>query len=123
MSSTDPASRSVLIVDDDPAILRMTALVLESEGYVVITASSAEEGLAQVSARHVDVLLLDLQMPQMDGRAMYRELRARHHDCAVVIVSAYGAEAARAELGATAAITKPFDIDDMLDRLAALAAN
>lgn len=59
---------------------------------------------------------LDLQMPVVDGRTFYRELRARGHRMPVVILSAFGAHAAQRELGAAAAVAKPFEPDDLVER-------
>jgi CheY-like chemotaxis protein len=67
-----------------------------------------------------DVILLDLEMPVMNGREFFGEYRNRGNQTPVVVVSAYGAEAARAELGAEGAVAKPFDPDNvthLIDRL------
>src|SRR5687768_1904149 len=110
---TNPALRSgsaprVLLVDDDPALLRMLGLIFRTEGFEVLTGRDGQEALQVIGAQSVDAIVLDLQMPVMDGRQFYRELRARGLETPVVIVSAYGAEEARRELGAPAAVGKPF---------------
>ena len=99
----------VLLIDDDPALVRMTRLALLSEGLDVDTATDGEQGLELAAAWEYDVIVLDLQMPIMDGRTFFREYRARGGAAPVVLLSAYGALAARAELKAEGAINKPFD--------------
>ena len=69
---------------------------------------SASETASTVSP---DLVILDLQMPVMDGRTFYREFRQKGFRSPVVILSAYNAEGARQELGAEAALNKPFDPD------------
>ena len=105
---SDPAPR-VLLVDDDPALLRMLGLIFRTEGFEVLTGRDGQEALEVIGVQTVDAIVLDLQMPVMDGRQFYRELRARGLETPVVLLSAYGAEEARRELGAPAAVSKPFD--------------
>ena len=66
---------------------------LEVEGYDVVTASDGERGLEELSRQPSDIILLDLQMPRMDGRTFYKEMKSRGFDIPVLILSAYGAEA------------------------------
>ncbi len=110
----------VLVVDDDPALLRLISVSLESEGFEVVVAQDGARGLEEIDGNAIDVVVLDLQMPRMDGRAMYRELRSRGHSLPVLILSAYGAERARRELAAEAAMSKPFDLDELVDRIRTL---
>ena len=105
----------VLVVDDDEALLRMLRLTLASAGCQVTTAGDGLEGLDKFEAGRFDVIVLDLQMPRMDGRAFYRELRERGHTPEVVLLSAYGAREALRELGVSAAIPKPFDPDVLVE--------
>jgi len=101
----------VLIIDDDEALLRMIRLCLAADGFRVATAGDGELGLDKLESEPFDAVVLDLQMPRMDGRKFYREMRSRGYDIPVVILSAYRAEDARRELRAEAAIDKPFDPD------------
>jgi DNA-binding response OmpR family regulator len=113
----DSGSSRVLLVDDDPALLRMLALIFRTEGFDVLTARNGVEALDVIVAQPVDAIVLDLQMPVMDGREFYREVRTRGLEIPVVILSAYGAEEARRELGAPAAVTKPFDTDLLVNEV------
>ena len=99
----------VLVIDDDPALVRMIRLALLSDGLLVDTASDGVQGLEATELASYDLIVLDLQMPNMDGRAFFREFRARGGTTPVVLLSAYGAQDARVELKAEAAISKPFD--------------
>ncbi|HXH22246.1 MAG TPA: response regulator [Dehalococcoidia bacterium] len=104
---------SVLVIDDDTSLLTLLRILLTASGYAVTTATGAAHALDLAERAKFDLVLLDLEMPGMDGRDFYAELRQRGIDTPVVIVSAYGAEAARAQLGANGAIAKPFDPADL----------
>jgi DNA-binding response OmpR family regulator len=104
----------VLVVDDDLALLRTIGLTLRLEGFEVLTASSGEQGLLEVGEHAPDVIILDLQMPIMDGRAFFRRLRHEGHRTPVLILSANGAREARRELAAEGAMNKPFDPDELV---------
>src|SRR5690606_7426015 len=97
---------AVLVIDDDRAIRRMVSVVLQSSGFAVVAAPDGEAGLAAaVDSGPFDAIVLDLRMPGADGRTVYRQLRSSGVTCPVVILSGYGAEAARDELGAAAALS------------------
>lgn len=100
---------SVLVVDDDEALSRLLRILLESDSFTVKTAPNGKDALEVVREFIPDVILLDLQMPVMDGRTFYREFRQRGFTTPVIILSAYNPEEARAELGAELALRKPFE--------------
>ena len=108
------ASPAVLVVDDDAAVRRMLRLMLRDEGFEVDVAEGGEEGLKHLEDHPPDAVVLDLEMPEMDGRTFYRELRNRGFDTPVLVVSAYGARAARRELGAEASLDKPFEPEALI---------
>ena len=112
--SFTPASLHVLVVDDDPGLNRLVSAVMRSAGYLVTTANSGLSALELVEAQEFDAVILDLLMPEMDGRGFYQALRARGKTAPVLIVSAYGAREAQQELGAQASMAKPFDPDSLL---------
>lgn len=112
-----PETHSVMVVDDDAATARMIALALREDGYTVRSASDGRDALGKLEPDAPDVIVLDLEMPGMNGRAFYREMRARGLDVPVVIVSAFDAHAGQRELGADTYLTKPFDPDDLLDKV------
>lgn len=104
----------VLVVDDDVSLSRMVRAILRTADYEVAQAYNGIEGLELASREHPDVIVLDLQMPQMDGRGFFRELRARGDQTPVLVSSSYGARSAQKELGAEGAIEKPFDPDALI---------
>jgi two-component system, OmpR family, response regulator MprA len=107
----------VLIVEDDDIVRRVLIEALTDEGYAVRAANDGLEALALLGEWRPRIILLDLMMPVMDGRTFRAEQRARGlaDDAALVVLSASRlAEEAGPALGATAVLTKPFDIDDLL---------
>ena len=115
----------VLVVDDDPGIRSLVGLSLASEGWVVSMAANGLEALEAVedaAERSFDLIILDVQMPTMDGRTFYRELRALRDYTPVLMLSANGAEQARREVGANAAMSKPFDPYVLAERAKEVAA-
>ena len=112
----------VLVIDDDQALLRMIRLTMASEGLQVSTAQDGAAALEELDAAEFDVIVLDLQMPRMDGRAFFREMTARGHNPQVIILSAYGAREAQQELHVAAACPKPFDPDDLVETVRRVAA-
>jgi DNA-binding NtrC family response regulator len=113
---TSPAARSepraahVLVVDDEPALRRSLARALMAQGLTVDTAESGAAALDLVKTRPIDAVLLDREMPDLDGMAVLAQLRRHHPDVEVVLMTALGdAEAAAAALraGAYAVVTKP----------------
>jgi two-component system, chemotaxis family, chemotaxis protein CheY len=106
----------ILAVDDDPSIRTTVADILSAEGYRVITAANGVEALSIIEQVHPALILLDMRMPVMDGWAFARELAARRMTVPVVVMTA--AQDARRwaqEIGAAAALAKPFDLLDLLD--------
>ncbi|MFC5477438.1 response regulator [Massilia suwonensis] len=70
--------RTILLVDDEPHVIRVLRLMLEREGYEVASANDGAEALAQIDARRPDVMVSDIQMAGMDGRELCRTVRARY---------------------------------------------
>lgn len=113
----------VLVVDDDAALLRMLRLSFSYAGCEVVTAIDGQDAIEKVdSGAHFDVVVLDLQMPRMDGRTFHREFRSRGREEPVVILSAYGAMEAKRELRAAAALSKPFDPEELVRTVSDLAS-
>lgn len=110
----------VLVVDDDPVVQRLVRVTLADAGYEVDIASDGEEALRIASEASPDAIVLDLEMPRVDGRAVFRELRQRGIRSPILILSANGAHAARRELSAEASLDKPFDPTELVRRVARL---
>jgi two-component system response regulator (stage 0 sporulation protein F) len=111
------AAHNVLVIDDDPNLTRLMATILRTSGIDAVTATDGYTALDVVEHNDLDAIVLDLQMPQMDGRGFFRELRARGIDTPVLIASAYGARDAQKELGAEASVEKPFDPETLISEL------
>jgi len=120
-------TRRLLVVDDDATIREMLQMVLESEGYEVVTAPHGKAAFALLEQVRPNVILLDMKMPVMDGWGFMAEYRRRPGAKApVVILTAAQDDSRRAgEAGADAYVAKPFAIDDLitvLDRCIAAGA-
>jgi DNA-binding response OmpR family regulator len=113
----------VLIVEDDPAILRGLAESLSFEGYEVFTAGDGKAGYEACQAHKPDLILLDLMLPRITGLDLCRRLRKEGIDSAIVMLTARGEEADRImglDLGADDYVTKPFSLPELMARLRAL---
>jgi DNA-binding response OmpR family regulator len=113
-------ARDVLVVDDDPAIVRMMRLMLRSNGFRVSEAHNGAEALVEFEHHRPRAIVLDVEMPVMDGRAFYRRLRQRDADVPVLILSAGNARAVQRELGAQGYIGKPFGPDDLVEAVTSI---
>jgi len=112
--SSSPSDRTVLVVDDEAELREAIVEILLGDQISAVGAASGQEALRLIEQRPIALILLDLMMPEMDGRQVVDELRRRGHDIPVVLVSASrDLRRVALELG-LAAITKPFDLDDLL---------
>ncbi|WP_082575764.1 response regulator [Arthrobacter sp. Soil762] len=113
---------SVLVVDDDPHLLKALRITLQAHGYAVESASDGGTALRAVSHRPPDVMILDLGLPDLDGAEVLRELR-RWSNLPVLVLSARHGSSDKVDAldaGADDYITKPFGLDELLARLRAL---
>ncbi len=122
---TATASRSVLVVDDEPQVVWMLRFSLEAEGYRTLEARDGAAALEEIRRHRPDLVLLDVMMPVMDGWSVLRELQGlpEAERPQVVVVSARASLRDRvkaAELGAAAFVAKPFNVEDLLDLLRTL---
>lgn len=110
-------SKTVLVVEDDRSILSLVAMVLENEGYRVVTAENGQLGLDAAVRHNPDLVLLDMNMPVMDGWEFARELRATHSRKIPIVVVTASADAHRVavEIGAVGSVPKPFNLVGLLD--------
>jgi DNA-binding response OmpR family regulator len=115
-------AQRILVVDDDGNLLRLLAMILRLAGYDVVTTEDPQRGLDLAGSERPDLIILDLQMPKLDGKAVYRQLRSRGLQTPVLIASAFGAREAQLELGAQAAMEKPFDPDRLVETVRDLLA-
>jgi CheY-like chemotaxis protein len=114
----------VLVVDDDTGVRTLVATTLTLEGMAVYTARDGAEAWTAIQSRassFFSVIVLDLQMPEMDGRAFGRLLREAQLDVPILLLSAHGAAAAQQEVGAAYAMSKPFDPAALAEEVRRLA--
>jgi two-component system KDP operon response regulator KdpE len=115
---TQPNGARVLVVDDEPAILRTVRANLGRRGFRVDVAETGEAAIAQVE-EHPDLVVLDLGLPDTDGLDVIRAIRARS-DTPIIVLSARDSERDKVralELGADDYLTKPFGVDELVARV------
>lgn len=122
----------ILIVDDDPDILDAMTMIIESQGYQVVTARDGIEGLANLKSENPDLLILDLLMPKMDGFAVCKELQdprwSKFKNVPILILTSVREEASRRryeletglELNVDDYVEKPVSPDVLIQRVTKL---
>jgi two-component system KDP operon response regulator KdpE len=116
------SGRRILVVDDEPQILRAIGTTLRGAGYTVDTAANAGEALTLAAARPPEAVILDLVLPDRNGTEVTRELRT-WTEVPVIVLSAVGEERdkiAALDAGADDYVTKPFSVEELLARLRAV---
>ena len=110
---------SLLLIDDEPAIVRALGIGLRARGYEVFTAANGHDGLADAALRRPDVVVLDLRLPDLDGIEVCRQIRD-WSEVPILILSAHGEEdrkVAALDSGADDFITKPFGMAELEARI------
>ncbi len=122
----------ILVVDDDPDILEAVTLILESQGYSVVTARNGSEGLAALKAEEPDLMVLDLLMPKMDGFAVCNKLQtpewSKYRETPILVLTSVREEASRrryeletgTELDVDDYLEKPMATEVLLERVSKL---
>ena len=122
----------ILVVDDDPDILDAVTMILESQGYEVVSACDGIEGLATLKAENPDLIILDLLMPKMDGFAVCKELQdprwSKYKSIPILMLTSVREEASRRryeletglELDVDDYVEKPMSPDVLLERVSKL---
>ena len=109
----------ILVVDDEPKIVRIARDYLEKNGFRVVTAADGQSALTVARNEKPDLIVLDLMLPIMDGREVCKTLR-RESDVPIIMLTALAEEVDQVtglEIGADDSITKPFDIEELKFRL------
>lgn len=108
--------KSVLVIDDDKSLRRVLEYQLSEKGYKVFTADNGISGLDIFRENEVDLVIADIQMPEMDGIELLKRIKAISNDAMVIIITAFGSINSAVEamhLGAFDYITKPFDKNEL----------
>ena len=119
---TLPMSPLILVVDDEPKVARLARDYLEKNGFRVLTASDGQSALTTARREKPDLVILDLMLPQIDGREVCRILR-RESDVPIIMLTALSEEIDQVtglEIGADDYITKPFSVRALVARVRAL---
>src|SRR5436305_12222999 len=117
-----PDAATILLVEDEDSVQRLLAYPLEHEGFRVVQARDGEEALERFRDEHVDLVVLDLMLPKLDGLEVCRRLRAQS-SVPIIMLTARDDELDKVvglELGADDYITKPFSIREFRSRVRAL---
>jgi len=112
----------VLVVDDEPAIRRLLRASLSAEGHQIEEAADGQSALSLLGRNAIDVLVLDLGMPGMDGFEVIRQLREQGSSLPIIVLSSRADEAGKVralDMGADDFVTKPFGMDELLARIRA----
>src|SRR5215213_10622176 len=118
--NTTAARPSVLVVDDDPDLLRLMQIRLQAAGYSVTAAESAERALAQLAVARPRVVVTDLRMSGMDGMALFQSIQAQNPALPVIILTAHGTipdAVSAVKSGVFGYLTKPFDARTLLTEI------
>ncbi len=115
--------KRILIVEDDPAILKGLATTLKAEHFEVLTAADGEEGYQAAKRENVDLIILDIMLPRKNGQDICRDLRREGNSTPILMLTSKKQETDKVlglELGADDYVTKPFGIRELLARIKAL---
>jgi two-component system OmpR family response regulator len=113
----------ILVVDDDKNTRRYIEAVLKAENYTVFTATNGEEALELMDKEHIDLVVLDIMMPKMDGYEFTKALRDSNNNLPILMVSAKQLPKDKRKgflVGTDDYMTKPFDAEEMILRIKAL---
>lgn len=111
----------ILVIDDEPELRELMKDVLEDEGYQVCSAGSGADGIALNEQENPDLILLDMRMPEMDGIATLRAIRASDDQVLVIILTGYGCPDTirdAADLDVSEYLSKPFENRELVSIIA-----
>jgi len=121
------APKKVLVVDDEPDTLELVKLVLESAGFEAILVNNGMEALAKIDAGKLDLVLLDIMMPDMDGWDVFRKIKERNTTIPIAILTAKAQNIDKLlglhVLKADDYITKPFGKNELIGKVRKLTGS
>jgi two-component system KDP operon response regulator KdpE len=110
----------ILLVDDEPVVLRALRVALEAQDYAVAAVLTGEDALARITNGAFDLVLLDLGLPGVDGFEVIKRVRVLYPALPIIVLSAQGEDAVKVEaldLGADDYVSKPFSVSELLARV------
>jgi len=115
-------SQNILVVDDDPLVLRSVKRLLDNEGYHVEAVKSAKQGFERIKSQDFHILICDIRMPEIDGIELTTQIKDYHKsqnkpELPIIFITGYASEEASIKaikLGAKDYILKPFDLEKLL---------
>lgn len=115
-------AKKILIIDDEPGVCSVVSTFLEKKGFTAITAKSGKEGIEVANQLVPDLILLDINMPEMDGFAVLVKLKNNQRTMSIPVVMLTGRGDEIAKLSASALscedyISKPFEMEELLDKV------
>ncbi|AFM41503.1 response regulator with CheY-like receiver domain and winged-helix DNA-binding domain [Desulfosporosinus acidiphilus SJ4] len=113
----------VLVIDDDGYIRELICTVLKNEGFSVTEAVNGRDALQKLGEEKIDLCVLDIMMPQMDGYEFCKQVRRYYEDMPVLMLTAKSELSQKVrgfEIGADDYLTKPFEVDELIVRIKAL---
>lgn len=116
-------AKKILVVDDEESLLQLVSVLLEEEGYEVLTASSGDEALAKLKDSKPDLVLMDMMMPGMSGREVCEKIRSnpstKDLKIAFLTVAKFSESGKETltKMNVSDYITKPFENADLLKRV------
>ena len=116
MAQNGQRQARVLVVDDERSMRELLAIVLQREGYAVLTAENGQTAIATLEREPVDLLICDIKMPDMNGVEVLRAAKRIDHDMVAMMVTAFASTQTAVEamrLGACDYLSKPFDVDEL----------
>jgi len=114
MITFEAIKRKILIVDDDPEFAKMLLFALKNKGYDLSVANNGRMAIEKIRLNLFELVLLDLSLPDMDGRGILRKIREINEDIATIVITGYGGQKTAIDLmkaGAVDFISKPFDVE------------
>jgi DNA-binding response OmpR family regulator len=122
-AKTAPERARILVIEDDSSISLGLSMNLQAEGYAVELAEDGEAGLSRAQEGDIDLIILDVMLPRLNGFEVLRTLRGGNDHVPIIVLSARGAETDKVmglELGAEDYVTKPFGLAELLARVKAV---
>ena len=117
---SSPQMQNLLLVDDDPDLLKLLSIRLRASGFRATTAASGEQALSMIAAERPDLVITDLRMAGLDGLALFHEIERRHTGLPVIILTAHGTipdAVAATRQGVFGYLTKPYDANELLTQV------